>query len=58
VAVKIIENGGVDRKSFIEKLKSVKVAGVGSPMYQFDEKGEGLAPPFITNPAQWYKEQK
>jgi branched-chain amino acid transport system substrate-binding protein len=58
VAVKIIENGGVDRKSFIKKLKSVKVAGVGSPMYQFDEKGEGLAPPFITNPAQWYKEQK
>lgn len=58
VAVKIIENGGVDRKSFIEKLKSVKVAGVGSPLYQFDESGEGLAPPFITNPAQWYKDQQ
>jgi len=58
VAVKIIENGGIDRKSFIKKLKSVKVPGVGSPMYQFDDKGEGLAPPFTTKPAQWYKDQQ
>lgn len=58
VAAKIIENGGVDRKSFIAKLKSVEVSGVGSPKYQFDEKGEGLAPPFITKPAEWYKEKQ
>lgn len=58
VAAKIIENGGVDRESFIKNLKSVKIAGVGSPQYQFDEKGDGLAPPFVTNPAKWYKEQQ
>ena len=57
VAAKIIESGGVDRKSFIANMKSVKVPGVGSPMYQFDEKGEGLAPPFVTKPAEWYKEK-
>ena len=58
VAAKVIENGGVDRKSFIQNLKTVKVPGVGSPEYQFDEKGEGLAPPFMTQPAQWYKDQQ
>jgi len=58
VAAKVIENGGVDRKSFIANMKQVKVPGVGSPMYQFDEKGEGLAPPFVTKPAQWYKDQQ
>lgn len=58
VAAKVIENGGVDRKSFIASMKGVKVPGVGSPLYQFDEKGEGLAPPFVTKPAQWYKDQQ
>ncbi|MGA6924108.1 MAG: hypothetical protein WBY88_00425 [Desulfosarcina sp.] len=53
-----LKNGGTDRKSFIKNLKSVSVPGVGSPKYQFDETGEGLAPPFITNPVQWYKDQQ
>lgn len=57
VAVKIIESGGVDRKSFIEKLRTVKVSGVGSSMYQFDDRGDGLAPPLVTKPAAWYKAQ-
>ncbi|MBU0462113.1 MAG: ABC transporter substrate-binding protein [Proteobacteria bacterium] len=58
VAVQIIEKGGVDRASFIAKLKDVKVPGVGSPMYQFDEKGEGLAPPLMIKTAQWHKDQQ
>lgn len=58
VAAKVIENGGVDRQAFIKNMKGVKVPGVGSPMYQFDDKGEGLAPPFVTKPAQWYKDQE
>lgn len=57
VAAEVIANGGVDRKSFIANLKSVKSPGVGSPMYKFDEKGDGLAPPFVTNEAKWYQEQ-
>lgn len=58
VAAEVIAAGGVDRKSFIANLKSVKVSGVGSPMYQFNKKGDGLIPPFITNDAQWYKNQQ
>lgn len=58
VAARIIENGGVDRASFIENLKDVKVPGVGSPMYQFDEKGEGLVPPLVIKTAQWHKDQQ
>ncbi|MBF0112578.1 MAG: ABC transporter substrate-binding protein [Desulfamplus sp.] len=57
VAANVIENGGVDRASFIEKLKDVKIAGVGSPMYQFDKNGEGLVPPLVVKPAQWHKDQ-
>lgn len=58
VAAKIIENGGVDRASFIEQLKQVKVPGVGSPMYQFDDNGEGLVPPLVIKTAQWHKDQQ
>ncbi len=58
VAAKVIENGGIDRVSFIEKLKDVKVPGVGSPMYQFDSKGEGLVPPLVVKTAQWHKDQQ
>ncbi len=58
VAAKAIELGGVDRASFISKLKDVKIPGVGSPMYQFDDKGEGLAPPLVIKTAQWHKDQQ
>ncbi len=57
VAAKVIENGGIDRAAFIDNLKGVKVAGVGSPMYQFDQNGEGLVPPLVVKPAQWHKDQ-
>ncbi len=58
VAAKIIENGGVDRASFIAQLKQVQVPGVGSPMYQFDDNGEGLVPPLVIKTAQWHKDQQ
>ncbi len=58
VAAKVIENGGIDRASFIKNLRDVKVPGIGSPMYQFDSKGDGLVPPLIVKPAQWYKNQQ
>ncbi len=57
VAAKVIEIGGVDRASFIKNMKLVKVPGVGSPMYQFDERGEGLVPPLVVKTAQWHKDQ-
>ncbi len=56
VAAKVIEIGGVDRKSFIQKLKEVKVEGVGNPMYQFDATGEGSRPAFVTSPASEVKQ--
>ncbi len=58
VAAKIIESGGVDRASFIAKMKDVKMPGVGSPMYQFDKNGEGLVPPLVIKEAQWHKDQQ
>jgi len=58
VAANVIENGGIDRQSFIKKLKDVKIPGVGSPMYQFDKNGEGLAPPLVVKSAQWHKDQQ
>ncbi len=58
VAAKVIENGGVDRASFIKNLKDVKTPGVGSPMYQFDKNGEGLVPPLVVKTAQWHKDQQ
>lgn len=58
VAAKVIENGGIDRASFIKNLKDVKVPGVGSPMYQFDKNGEGLVPPLVVKSAQWHKDQQ
>lgn len=56
VAAKVIEIGGVDRKSFITNLKKVKVEGVGNPMYQFDATGEGSRPAFVTSPASEVKQ--
>jgi len=58
IAAQVIENGGVDRTSFIAKLKDVRVPGVGSPMYQFDANGEGLVPPLVIKTAQWHKDQQ
>ena len=58
VAANVIENGGIDRATFIQKLKDVKISGVGSPMYQFDKNGEGLAPPLVVKSAQWHKDQQ
>ncbi|MBF0232412.1 MAG: ABC transporter substrate-binding protein [Desulfamplus sp.] len=57
VAANVIENGGIDRSSFITKLRDVKIPGVGSPMYQFDKNGEGLVPPLVVKAAQWHKDQ-
>lgn len=54
VAKAVIEAGGIDRKSFIEKLKTVKVEGVGNPLYTFDTTGEGSPPEFVTVPAEKY----
>jgi len=49
VAKAVIEMGGVDRRSFIKKLKEVRVKGIGSPVYEFDKTGEGKkSPVFIT----------
>ena len=57
VAKAVIEAGGVDRASFIKNLKSVKVEGVGNPMYEFDETGEGKRPAFVTLPGDQVKKQ-
>jgi branched-chain amino acid transport system substrate-binding protein len=48
VARAVIEAGGVDRKSFIKKLKEVKVNGIGTPVYEFDQTGEVKHPALIT----------
>ncbi len=58
VAAKVIEMGGVDRKSFIQYLKKVKVEGVGNPMYEFDATGEGKSPVFVTSPAAEVRDNK
>lgn len=58
VAAKVIEIGGIDRKSFIQNLKKVKVEGVGNPMYEFDATGEGKSPVFVTSPADEIKNAK
>lgn len=57
VAKAVIEAGGIDRKSFIEKLKTVKVEGVGNPLYTFDAAGEGSPPEFVTVPAEKYYQE-
>jgi branched-chain amino acid transport system substrate-binding protein len=51
VATAIIEMGGVDHKSFIAKMHTVKVEGVGNAVYSFDATGEGKNPAFVTVPA-------
>ena len=38
--IEFIKMGGIDRRSFIKKLKGLKVEGVGSPVYEFDMTGE------------------
>ena len=48
VAVRVIELGGVDRKSFVKKLKEVKMKGIGAPVYEFDKTGEVKTPALIT----------
>jgi branched-chain amino acid transport system substrate-binding protein len=44
----IIETGGIDRSSFIKNIKTVKVNGIGSPVYEFDSTGEVKQPALIT----------
>jgi branched-chain amino acid transport system substrate-binding protein len=44
----IIETGGIDRSSFITNIKTVKVKGIGSPVYEFDSTGEVKQPALIT----------
>jgi branched-chain amino acid transport system substrate-binding protein len=57
VARAVIEAGGVDRKSFVKKLKEVKVNGIGTPLYEFDQTGEVKQPALITiTGAQFVKE--
>jgi ABC-type branched-subunit amino acid transport system substrate-binding protein len=57
VARAVIEAGGVDRKSFVKKLKEVKVNGIGTPVYEFDQTGEVKRPALITmTGAQFVKE--
>lgn len=48
IAAKIIADGGVDREEFIKGLRIVKMPGVASPMYEFDDTGEGKQPLFET----------
>lgn len=53
----VIAAGGVDRASFIKKLKEVKVNGIGTPVYEFDQTGEVKRPALITmTGAQFVKE--
>lgn len=57
VARAVIEAGGVDRKSFVKKLKEVKVNGIGTPVYEFDQTGEVKRPALVTmTGAQFVKE--
>ncbi len=57
VAKSIIEAGGVDRASFIKNLRTVKVNGIGTPVYEFDQTGEVKQPALITmTGAQFVKE--
>lgn len=57
VAKATIQAGGVDRKSFVQKLKEVKVNGIGTPVYEFDKTGEVKRPALVTmTGAQFVKE--
>lgn len=51
IAAKIIGSGGVDRDEFIKGLRTVKIPGVASPMYEFDNTGQGKRPLFETTTA-------
>lgn len=55
IALKVIEMGGVDRESFIEKLREVEVEGIGNPLYSFDENGDVQVPNLITISGQEFK---
>jgi branched-chain amino acid transport system substrate-binding protein len=54
VAEKVIEMGGIDRKSFIQKMKKVRVKGIATPVYEFDKTGEVKSPALITMSGEEY----
>ncbi len=57
VALEVIEMGGVDRESFIERLRDVEVPGIGNPLYSFNENGDVQVPNLITISGQEFKEE-
>ncbi len=48
IAEKVIEMGGTTREKFIKLMRKVRHEGVANPMYEFDQKGDSKAPPFVT----------
>lgn len=57
VAKSIIDAGGVDRAAFTKNIRTVKVNGIGTPVYEFDKTGEVKQPALITmTGAQFAKE--
>ncbi|RLE06665.1 MAG: hypothetical protein DRJ06_07365 [Candidatus Aminicenantes bacterium] len=57
VAEGVIEMGGINRKTFIKKLKKVRVKGVGTPIYEFDKTGEVKSPALITMSGEKYVQE-
>ena len=57
IALNIIEMGGVDREAFIKDLHKIRVAGIGNPIYEFDERGDVQVPNLITVTGQEFKEE-
>lgn len=55
IAVAVIEKGGITHKSFIDKMKSVKVKGVANSLYTFAKNGDTSSlPAFVTKPCEQY----
>jgi ABC-type branched-subunit amino acid transport system substrate-binding protein len=57
IAARIIEMGGVDRESFIGKLRKVSMPGLGNPVYEFDEYGDVKAPALVMMTGEEFKEE-
>jgi branched-chain amino acid transport system substrate-binding protein len=55
IALAVIEAGGVDRESFIAKLRTVQVPGIGNPLYSFNENGDVQVPNLITISGRYFK---
>jgi branched-chain amino acid transport system substrate-binding protein len=58
VAEAVIEAGGIDHQTFIDKMKHVKVVGIANPLYTFAKNGDTSSlPEFVTVSAEQYYQE-